>query len=318
MSERTVSLNGEYAPESQAKISIFDAGFRAGDGVYEVTRTYRGEPFRLDRHLRRLYSSLRYMQIDCGHSPREMERITLDLLARNRPLLQEGDDYLIWHNISRGVSLRRTHAGPATKATVVVYCVPLDLSPYAQDYQRGAHLVTPAVRRTPPECLDSRGKITNKSNHILANLQARLVDPGCLPLMLDLRGFIAESSAANFFSVADGILLTPGLRNVLEGITRMEILEIAAEEGIPLRETDLTLYDAVNADEAFLTTTSFTILPVGLINGQPLRKSVPGPVTSTLIQAFSRRVGLDIVAQVLRSARPEAKSVEEATRGVGR
>lgn len=301
MSERTVYLNGDFVPEPEAKVSIFDAGFRAGDGVYEMTRTYRGAPFRLDRHLARFYFSMQYMQIDCGIPLAEMERITLEVLKRNRPLLAEGEDYQIWHNVSRGVSYRSTHAVPGTKATVVVYCVPLDLSPYARDYAQGAHLVIPAVRRTPPECLDSRAKITNKSNHILANLQARLVEPRCYPLMLDVNGFIAESSFANFFAVSGETLLTPGLQNVLEGITRREVLEIAEAEGIPVREGNVTPFDAITADEAFLTTTSFAILPVGLINGRALRRAVPGLVTSRLLRAFSDRAGIDIVEQALNA-----------------
>jgi len=301
MSERTVFLNGEYVPESEAKVSIFDAGFRAGDGVYEMTRTYGGAPFRLDRHLRRLESSMRYMQIDPGLSLDELEKLTHEVLNRNRHLLGAGEDYQIWHNISRGVSIRSTH-GVSGPATVAIYCVPLDFTAYASDFHRGAHLVTPAIRRTPPEALDSRAKITNKSNHI----QANLVESRCYPLMLDLRGFITESSFANFFVVSGETLLTPSLLNVLEGITRMEILEIAGEAGIPVREGDMTIFEAVNADEAFLCTTSFAILPAGLINGQSLRGAVPGKVTMKLIEGFSKRVGMDILEQALRPNPAEA------------
>lgn len=306
MSERTVFLNGEYVPESEAKVSIFDAGFRAGDGVYEMTRTYGGAPFRLDRHLRRLESSMRYMQIDPGLSLDELERLTHEVLDRNRHLLGAGEDYQIWHNVSRGASLQSTH-GVSGTATVAIYCVPLDFTAYARDFHCGAHLVTPAIRRTPPEALDSRAKITNKSNHIQANLQARLVESRCYPLMLDLRGFITESSFANFFVVSGETLLTPSLLNVLEGITRMEILEIAGEAGIPVREGDMTIFEAVNADEAFLCTTSFAILPAGLINGQSLRGAVPGKVTLKLIEGFSKRVGMDILEQALRPNPAEAE-----------
>lgn len=314
MSERTVYLNGEFVQESEAKVSIFDAGFRAGDGVYEMTRTYGGTPYRLDRHLRRLEGSMRYMQIDLGLSREEIERLTLEVLERNRHLLGEGEDYQIWHNVSRGVGFQSTH-GVSGTATVAIYCVPLDFTAYARDFRRGAHLVTPAVRRTPPECLDSRAKITNKSNHIQANLQARLVEKGCYPLMLDMRGFIAESSFANYFAVSGGTLLTPGLLNVLEGITRMEILEIAEEEGIPIREGDMTIFDAVNADEAFLCTTSFAILPVGRINGQTLREAVPGKITSRLIEGFGKRVGMDILEQALRPSEEPERSPAEVVEG---
>ncbi len=313
MDDRVVYINGEFLPESEAKVSIFDAGFRAGDGVYEMTRTYSGKPFRLDRHLRRLDSSMRYMQLDPALSSEDLERITLEVLERNAHLLEEGEDYQIWHNVSRGVSLRSTHGVSGVPATMVIYCVPLEFTPqFVEDFQHGAHLVTPAVRRTPSESLDARAKITNKANHIQANFQARMVEPRCYPLMLDTRGFITESSFANFFAVSGDTLLTASLLNVLEGITRMEIMEIAAEEGIPVREGDMTVFDAINADEAFLCTTSFVLLPVGKINGQPLRKSAPGPISKRIIEGFSGRVGLDISEQILRSL--QKKETEGAAR----
>ncbi len=304
MDERVVYLNGEYLPESEAQVSIFDAGFRAGDGVYEMTRTYGGKPFRLERHLRRLEASMRYMQLDARLSVGKLEQITLEVLARNSHLLRDREDYQIWHNISRGVSFRSTHGISGVPATVVIYCVPLEYTPqFVEDYQNGAHLVTPSIRRTPSESLDARAKITNKANHVQANFQARMVDPHCYPLMLDTRGFITESSFANFFAVSEGKLLTASLLNVLEGITRMEIVEIAAEMGIGVREGDMTTFDAINADEAFLCTTSFALLPVGKINGQTLRKKVPGPLTKKIIDGFSERVGLDISDQIISSSK---------------
>src|SRR4249920_130994 len=122
MEERVVYLNGGFLPESQAKVSVFDSGFNAGDGVYDVTRTFAHKPFRLREHTERLFRSLKYTRIDCGMSLEEMEKTTLEVFERNRPLLRANDDLALWQVVSRGV---RSSTGNrvAGGATVTVYSV---------------------------------------------------------------------------------------------------------------------------------------------------------------------------------------------------
>src|SRR5215475_10207977 len=103
MQERTVYLNGAFVPESEAKVSVLDSGFNAGDGVYDVTRTFGHKPFRLREHTERLFRSLRYTRIDCGMSLDAMEKITFEVLERNTPLLLPNDDLALWQVVSRGV-----------------------------------------------------------------------------------------------------------------------------------------------------------------------------------------------------------------------
>src|ERR671914_867314 len=102
MEETIVYLNGTFVPQSEAKVSVLDSGFNAGDGVYDVTRTFGHKPFRLREHTARLLRSLRYTRIDCGISPEEMEKITLEILDRNKPLLGRDDDVALWQVVSRG------------------------------------------------------------------------------------------------------------------------------------------------------------------------------------------------------------------------
>jgi len=298
MEERIVYLNGAFVPESQAKVSVLDSGFNAGDGVYDVTRTFRHKPFKLREHTERLFRSLYYTRIDCGMSLEEMEKTTLEVLERNKPLLGENEDCALWQVVSRGV---RSSTGNRVsgRATVTVYSVIVNFPEFASFYVEGAPLIIPSTRRIPPQCLESKAKITNKMNHNMAAFEAKQVDPRAIPLMLDIDGNLSETSAHNFFLVIDGKLCTPTDRNVLGGITKAVIFELAKQLGVEIVEGNYTPYDLYNAEEAFLASTSPTFVPVRTVNGAKIGKGAPGPVTVRLIAAWNKLVGMDIVDQAL-------------------
>jgi branched-chain amino acid aminotransferase len=298
MNEPTVFLNGAFLPESEAKVSVLDSGFNAGDGVYDVTRTFSHRPFRLREHTARLFRSLRYARIDCGMSPQEMEAASLEVLERNKPLLGKDDDVALWQVVSRGVRSARGNRAVG-KATVTVYAIVIGFEEFARQYLDGVKLVIPSTRRIPPQCLEPKAKITNKMNHNMAIFEAKQVDPRAIPLMLDLDGNISESNAHNFFLVSEDRLCTPSNKNVLDGITKDSIFSLARKLGIEVVDGNFTPYDAYNADEAFLASTSPTILPVQSVNGVRLHADVPGPVTTRLIRAWNDMVGIDIVEQAL-------------------
>jgi len=298
MEERIVYLNGAFVPESQAKVSVLDSGFNAGDGVYDVTRTFRHKPFKLREHTERLFRSLYYTRIDSGMSLEEMEKTTLEVLERNKPLLGENEDCALWQVVSRGV---RSSTGNRVSghATVTVYSVIVNFPEFASFYVEGAPLVIPSTRRIPPQCLESKAKITNKMNHNMAAFEAKQVDPRAIPLMLDIDGNLSETSAHNFFLVIDGKLCTPTDRNVLGGITKALIFDLATQLGVEIVEGDYTPYDLYNAEEAFLASTSPTFVPVRTVNGAKIGKGAPGPETVRLIAAWNKMVGIDIVDQAL-------------------
>ena len=298
MEERIVYLNGAFVPESQAKVSVLDSGFNAGDGVYDVTRTFRHKPFKLREHTERLFRSLRYTRIDCGMSLEEMEKTTLEVLERNKPLLGENEDCALWQVVSRGV---RSSTGNRVsgRATVTVYSVIVNFPEFASFYVEGAPLIIPSTRRIPPQCLESKAKITNKMNHNMAAFEAKQVDPRAIPLMLDIDGNLSETSAHNFFLVIDGQLCTPTDRNVLGGITKAVIFDLAKQLGVEIVDGNYTPYDLYNAEEAFLASTSPTFVPVRTVNGAKIGNGAPGPVTVRLIAAWNKMVGMDIVDQAL-------------------
>ncbi len=306
MHEKIVYLNGNFVPETEAKVSVLDMGFNAGDGVYDVTRTFRHEPFKLKEHNDRLYRSLKYTRIDCGMSQEEMEAAVLEVIDRNRDLLGPDDDYAVWQVVSRGQRASRGSRASSI-ATVAIYCLDVDFAGFCRHYVDGVSIVVPATRRIPPQCLESKAKITNKMNHIIASFEARQADPKAIPLMLDLDGNIAESNAHNFFAVIGGKIFTPGSKNVLGGITRAVLGVLSEQLDMEVEETSLTPYDCLTADEAFLTSTSPTIVPIKSINGVGLGKGVPGPITLRLLNGWTNLVGVDIVAQALNHMEGQEK-----------
>jgi branched-chain amino acid aminotransferase len=298
MGERIIYLNGSFVPESEAKVSVLDSGFNAGDGVYDVTRTFGHKPFKLREHTERLFRSLQYTRIDCGMSLEEMEKTTLEVLERNKPLLRENEDCALWQVVSRGV---RSSTGNRVsgRATVTVYSVIVNFPEFASFYVEGAPVIIPSTRRIPPQCLESKAKITNKMNHNMAAFEAKQADPRAIPLMLDIDGNLSETSAHNFFLVIEGKLCTPSDRNVLGGITKAVIFDLAKQLGVEVVAGNYTPYDLYTAEEAFLASTSPTFVPVKTINGVKIGKGVPGPVTLRLIGAWNKMVGTDIVDQAL-------------------
>jgi branched-subunit amino acid aminotransferase/4-amino-4-deoxychorismate lyase len=143
-------------------------------------------------------------------------------------------------------------------------------------------------------------------NFALADLEAADVDPDAHAVLLDLDGNLTENTVGNFFIVTDGVLRTPTDRAILQGVARMDVLELAQKLGIPTSEEDLQPYDAYTADEAFLANTVYCVLPVSLIDNRPIEGEIPGPISQRLLAAWSETVGVDIVDQALHQAKVES------------
>jgi branched-chain amino acid aminotransferase len=298
--ERIAYHNGEYLPESRVLLPFRDRGFVYGDAVFDTTRSFAHRPFKVKEHIDRLYRSLRYIRLDPGLSPAEMREVTETVFERNRHLLGPDEDYWVSQRISRGVTRLDREEPVQTGPTVIVECTPLPLRERASLYRDGIRVIVPSNRRTPPEALTPRAKTTNYLNMLVADQEVSALDPGAWAVLLDTNGHLAEGHGSNIFLVQDGELLTPRSLYVLPGISRQTVIELAAELGIPCREADLDLYDAYNADEVFLTSTSLGICPVRRVNGMAVGEAVFGPVTRRLVDAYARFVGCDFVGQYLK------------------
>jgi branched-chain amino acid aminotransferase len=300
--ERVAWFNGSIVPESEAKVSFRDYGFSVGDGVFDTLRTFGHKPFLLDDHIARLYRSLRYVNLDPGLSPAEMARHTTDVIERNLSLITPDDDYWVTQWISRGLR-SEFRSGPTGEPTVIIECSPLPFKMRARGMRDGLDVVTPpSIRRTPPEAISPRMKSLSYANLTAGDQEVQSLKPGATSVLLDIRGCLAEGLGSNIFVVRNGEVLTPHERYVLAGLSRQTVIEIAQSLEIPLREADIDLYDAYVADEAFITSTSWCLVPVRSINARPIAGgSCPGPVTQRLIEGYKSRLGgFDYVAQYLR------------------
>jgi branched-chain amino acid aminotransferase len=298
--ERVAWFNGKIVRESEVVIPFRDQGFLRGDAVFDMTRSFNGKAFRIEEHVTRLYRSLRYLDIDPGVAPGEMVSISEEVLERNRHLLGPGEDYWLAQRISRGVSRMPgdnwDHYGP----NVIVDCVPLPLRERAKHFRDGIEIVTPSVRRTPPDSLSPRAKMHQYLNLVLADREVKAQNSNAWAVLLDVNGNLAEGQGSNIFLVRDGALSTPRERFVLPGVSRQATIDLAHELHIAFEEKDIDLYDAYTADECFLTSTSLCVCGVRSLNGRTFGAGrVPGPITQRLIDAYREMVGCDFVAQYL-------------------
>ena len=301
MSDRGVFLNGEYVPESEACISIFDSALMFGDMAFEMTRTFNQQCFQLRPHLERLYSSLRLLEIDCGLTIDEMDRITRETLERNLSTEANDVDWQIMHDVSRGpLPLYGSVFPEGVRPTVSINCWPLitHMGGFAETYSSGVQLMIPAQQAIPAHLMDMKAKTRSRMHYQLAQMQGHRAG-GKWAVLCDPDGFLAEGPGWNVFLVRDGVLYTPEPRNILAGVSRGVTIQLARELGIEVRESNLGRYEALMADELFCTATTYCLVHATSFEGQTVGDGTPGPVFRRLLEAWKRKAELDFVAQAV-------------------
>ena len=298
--QRIAWFNGQFMPEGQVMIPFRDRSWKYGDGAFDMTRTFNGAPFRLKEHIDRFYRSLRYLRIDPGLTPKQMIDLSEEVLARNEHLRAPHADYGLGQRVSRGVDGHGDEGWEHTGPNVVIECQPLPLKARARMFRDGLDVWTPPNRRIAPDMLSPRAKSHNYLNMIVAEQSVKAHDKDGWALLLDVNGNLAEGMGSNIFIVHDGGLRTPREKYVLPGVSRQMTIDLAAKLGIKCEERDIDLFDAANADEMFLTSTSLCIAGVKSFNGAPVGNGkAPGPVTKRLVDAYIAEVGCDFVKQYL-------------------
>lgn len=295
-----IYLDGDLVPEPEAKVSIFDLGFMYSAVFMEALRTFNHKVFRLADHTDRLERSMRYAGLPPLISQHEVAHIIHTVIEANCAGLAADDDCWVCFQLTPGVGFPHPMMKvEKTSPTVMAYVSYLPYDEYARYYTQGKPAVVANTRNVPPSVVDPRGKTRFRLHYFMAKLEAQTRDPEAFALLLDTDGYVTEGTGANFFIASGGTLYTPTTRNVLEGISRRVVMELAHELAIPIVERDLTLYDLYSADEAFWTTSSYCLLPCNRINHMPV-KQTPGPLFTRLIKAWSDRVGVDIIDQAMK------------------
>ena len=297
---RTAYFNGKFVPETDVVMPFRDRRFNRGDGRFDMTRTFDGRIFRLQEHVERLYRSLAYLRIDIGLEPKEVVAISEEVVARNEHLRAAAGDWWVAQRVSRGVDAIGDEGWAHTGPQLIVDCTPLPLKARAAQFRDGIDVIVPSIRRTPPSMLSPRAKTHNYLNLILADKEVKSANATAWSVLLDERGNLCEGIGSNIFVVRNDRLYTPREQYVLPGVSRRTAIELAGALGIPCEERDLDVYDAVTADEVFLTSTSLCVCGVRSVNGQKIGGgTVPGPITQRITRAYVEHVGTDFVAQYL-------------------
>src|SRR6188768_2075282 len=274
-----VNINGELVHRDKAGISPFDSAVQGGDAVWEGLRLYNRRIFKLHEHLDRLERSARALSF-AEIPPREK---IVDEIKRTLAANKMRDGAHIRLTLTRGVKItsgmdpRLNQSGP-TLIVLAEHKPPV----YGTG---GLTLKTAAIRRSPPDCLDPKIHHNNLLPSILAKIEANAAGADDA-LMLDTRGFIAETNATHLFFVERGIVRTPTTAACPEGITRAAVLELCAAHGIPHEVTDLSLTEAYRADEAFCTGTMGELAAVTTIDGRTIGDGRVGPIAARLTALF--------------------------------
>jgi D-alanine transaminase len=271
----TVYLNGKFLPIGEAKISVLDRGFIYGDGVYELVPVYQREPYRLPQHLARLQRSLDGIRLANPHRDAEWEAIIRELIAR-----QSFDDQGVYLQVTRGAA-KRDHAFPPDAiATVFMMSNPLPVLTREQ-IEGGVAVVTAADERWLHCDL--------KTISLLGNVLARqfAVDHGAVETVLFREGYLTEASASNVLIVKGGTIVAPPKDNlILPGITYDATLELARDGGLPFEIRPVTRYEALGADEMWLSSSTKEVLAVSTLDGKPFAGGMPGPVYREMYRLF--------------------------------
>jgi branched-chain amino acid aminotransferase len=277
-----ININGRLVHRDEAGISPFDSVVQGGDAVWEGLRLYSGRIFRLNEHLDRLKSSALALVFEDIPSHEEItEQISRTLKANGMT-----DGVHIRLTLTRGVKItsgmdpRLNQAGP----TLIVLA---EHKPPVYD-KAGLSLMTSSVRRFPPDCLDPKIHHNNLIQSILAKIEANIAGADDA-LMLDTRGFVAETNATHVFIVHRGEVATPRTVACPEGITRAVVLEICCQQAIPHAERDLSLTEIYRADEMFCTGTMGELAAVTKVDGRTIGGGEPGPMTRRLSDLFAER-----------------------------
>jgi branched-chain amino acid aminotransferase len=287
-------VNGSLVPRDQAVVSVFDAGFVLGDGVWEGLRVRSGHPAFLERHLDRLFEGARAIMLDIGLSRAELTEAVYSTLRAN----EMTDGVHVRLMVTRGVKRTpyqdpRVTVGPATVVIIAEHKEPLPAT-----VTEGITLFTTHVRRASPDTLDPKLNSHSKLNDITACIQAYTAGAD-EALMLDPHGFVATCNSTHFFIVlGSGEVITSDGRYCLAGITRSNVLEICDANGIPALETTFSLTDVYSAREAFVTGTFAGVVPVRSVDGRTIGDGRRGPMVERLQGLYRELVDADVANRV--------------------
>jgi branched-chain amino acid aminotransferase len=282
-----VNVNGSIADQAHAVVSVFDHGFLYGEGVYETLRTYSGQPFLFDRHMRRLRKSASMLALSVPPANEDIDRRFRETMAA-AGLGTQGREAYLRILVTRGIGELTYDPAACGEPSIVIIAKP-HVDPPIEAFERGVMVALVDIVRNHPGSVNPLIKSNNLLNNALA-MQEAFRRGAFEGVMRNYRGELAECTTANLFIVKNGEALTPPLdAGLLAGITREYLFEVGEHVGIKVREQTLRDADLFGADEAFLTSTTRELVPIEHVDQRTIGDGRPGPITKALLQAFRRK-----------------------------
>lgn len=275
-----VNINGNLVHRDQAAISPFDSAVQNGDAVWEGLRLYSGRIFKLTEHLDRMRDSARAL----AYADIPSHEYITEQLKRTLAANQMTDGVHVRLTLTRGVKYT-SGMDPRVNTPGCTLIILAEHKPPVYD-KTGLNLITAATRRIPPECLDQKIHSCNMLNSILAKIEANAAGADDA-LMLDVRGFVAETNATHVFIVKHGIVVTPEAGSCPEGITRATVIDLCRRHNIPCEVRDMSLYEVHTADEMFCTGTMGELAPVVRVDGRTIGSGSIGAMTLRLSALYA-------------------------------
>ena len=284
----TVNVNGRITDQEHAVVSVFDHGFLYGEGIYETLRTYNGQPFLFERHMRRLRNSADMLALLVPLTNAQID-------ARFRETMRAGglgDDAqheaYVRILVTRGIGELSYDPATCPAPSIVVIAKP-HVPPPREVFEKGVGVSLVPIVRNHPGSVSPLIKSNNLLNNALA-MQEAFRRGGFEGVMRNYRGELAECTQSNLFIVKNGTALTPNVDSgLLPGITREFLFEVGASLGIAVREAVLRDEDLFGADEAFLTSSTREIVPIVRVDDRTIGSGVPGPVTKALLDGYRKK-----------------------------
>ena len=286
---RTVYLNGQFVPESEAKLSIYDLSVMQAAAAFEMTRSFNGVHFKLREHIDRLYTSCTLLSIPWPDG--NLEDLCHEVSQRNDHGPDEEHRLLIV--VSPGCApMYKDLAGVIPHPFVYIADFPLryTVAGFSKYFTEGVHCVTSSIQQVPDACIPSAAKHRSRLHFHLAQQQA---PSGTWPILTDKEGLVTEVPGANLASVKDGLIVTHEW-NALPGISMQTVKDLMPS----FRSTRMRQKDLLSQDELWLTGTPFCMLPVVSLDGKPIGDGQIGPIYKETLAKWSKLVGMDIQEQI--------------------
>jgi len=280
--ELFIYVNGEFFPQSQAKISVTDHGLMYGDGCFDAWTGRNGFIFQLDAHLDRLYRSVYALKIDLRMPKTEMRQKIIESVHKNSLA-----DFYIKVIVTRGISPEPViDPAKCKEPSVIIYARPTQITEVTDDKkEKGIRIKVLSIRRVPHDSLEPKVKSLNYLNIVMGKLEAR-ASSFDEAVMLDSQGYISECPGFNIVAVSGKRLLAPK-NDALMGITRDSVMKMARDDGLEVEEGLYTVYDFITADEVFLTNSVSGVAPVVDIDGWKIGTGKPGPYAAKFLKIYS-------------------------------